>query len=213
MRQNRAFFAWRSATRSILARPGRATQVLPSFVARRRSWGSRPFAGLLPPAGGRAALLRGGRANPAVQRLGLLIPATRSRSAFLPVRAHVPFVPPHPPRLIFVGVTERLLENSSDLQKRSAGGLMASTSGLRSRLRSARPAPCGRSCDPALGFASRRVVGHVSPCIGPGSTPVSDHPSPDPPPAALAGDETYPLMGLRRGCSRERSAGCPPTGP
>jgi hypothetical protein len=31
-------------------------------------------------------------------------------STFLPVRAHVPFVPPLPPRLIFVGVTDRLLE-------------------------------------------------------------------------------------------------------
>ena len=42
------------------------------------------------------------------------------RSAFLPVRAHMPFVPPLPPRLIFVGVTDRLLE-INDLQKRSAG--------------------------------------------------------------------------------------------
>jgi hypothetical protein len=31
-------------------------------------------------------------------------------SAFLPVRAHVSFVPSLPPRLIFVGVTDRLLE-------------------------------------------------------------------------------------------------------
>jgi hypothetical protein len=41
-------------------------------------------------------------------------------SASLPVRAHVPFVPRASPRLIFVGVTDRLLEKR-DLQKRSAG--------------------------------------------------------------------------------------------
>ena len=52
----RAFFAWRSATRSSFARPGRTTQVLPFFVSRRPTalLGFDPFAGLLPQAGGRA---------------------------------------------------------------------------------------------------------------------------------------------------------------
>jgi len=69
----RAFFAWRSATRSSTALPGRATQVFPQFVARRRSWGStRPFAGLLPLPGGHATLAsRGGLAHTVVRPLDI----------------------------------------------------------------------------------------------------------------------------------------------
>jgi hypothetical protein len=113
---NRAFFAWRSATRlGLLALScgafyrrrtepsrclaGRRRSSLLLFAVRRRSWGSTtPFAGLLPQPGGHASLAsRGGHEHTVV-----LIAST-----FLPVRAHVPFVPPCPPRLIFVGVTDR----------------------------------------------------------------------------------------------------------
>ena len=52
-----------------------------------------------------------------------------SASTFLPVRAHVSFVPPLPPRVSFVGVTDRRVE-LHDLHKRSAGDAVASTSGL-----------------------------------------------------------------------------------
>jgi hypothetical protein len=77
-----------------------------------------PFAGLLPRTGGRTSQAR--RLNERVHRS---ISADMKRSfcsAFLPVRAHVSFVPLRPPRLIFVGVTDRLLEKR-DLQKRSTG--------------------------------------------------------------------------------------------
>jgi hypothetical protein len=49
----------------------------------------------------------------------------RVASTFLPVRAHVPFMPPLPPRLIFVGVTDRLLEltRSAKTIGRGCGGV------------------------------------------------------------------------------------------
>jgi hypothetical protein len=53
-----------------------------------------------------------------------------SASTFLPVRAHVPFVPLPPPRLIFVGVTDRLLEFNEICKSDRPGMRMASTSGL-----------------------------------------------------------------------------------
>jgi hypothetical protein len=132
---------------------------------------------------------------------------------------------PRPPRLIFVGVTDRLcvLEHPglgmlTDLQKRSAGVEVASTSGRRlpSAIRVAGPleAQVGPAIDPALGFAPCRVVGHAFDVHRPGSTP-SDHPPPEPPrPADFAGpDDAYPLMGFRRSspsrlresCSRRTS--------
>jgi hypothetical protein len=57
--------------------------------------GFSPFAGLLPQPGGHAAQVR--RLN-------------RS-AAFLPDRAHVPFVPAHPSRFVFVGMIGRRLGN------------------------------------------------------------------------------------------------------
>jgi len=61
----------------------------------------RPFADLIPTAGWTRHIASVAGSEHTV----VLAP-----SAFLPVRAHVPFVPPLPPRFIFVGVTDRLLE-------------------------------------------------------------------------------------------------------
>jgi len=58
--------------------------------------GVLPFAGLVPHSGGHAAQVR---------RLTRL-------ATFLPDRAHVPFVPAHPSRLIFVGMIGRRLGTS-----------------------------------------------------------------------------------------------------
>jgi hypothetical protein len=66
-----------------------------------------PFAGLLPQTGGLFALSR--VASDAAKSIRILR-GSFSNSAFLPVRAHVPFGASPPPRLIFVGVTDRLLE-------------------------------------------------------------------------------------------------------
>src|SRR4051812_5221713 len=92
-------------------------------------------------------------------------------AAFLPVRAHVPFAPPRPPRLIFVGVTDRLLELT-----RSAKAIGRGCEGIDfwAWTPVCDPLPrrtFGRSDDPALGFASCRVVGHVA-VHRPGSTPL-----------------------------------------
>jgi hypothetical protein len=109
-------------------------------------------------------------------------------------RAHVSFVPLVPPRLIFVGVTHAPRENG-DLQGVWAGDEVASTSGLRSRLRSARPAHVGRTSDPALGFASCRVGGHFLPCIRAVSTPLGSPASgKERPPNGSR--HPYPLVGL-----------------
>jgi hypothetical protein len=65
-----------------------------------------PFAGLIPLTGWTIPPDKSG---------GLAVISTRqstAASAFLPVRAHVSFVPRRPPRLIFVGVTDRLLEGT-----------------------------------------------------------------------------------------------------
>jgi hypothetical protein len=109
-------------------------------------------------------------------------------------RAHVSFVPLVPPRLIFVGVTHAPRENG-DLQGVWAGDEVASTSGLRSRLRSARPAHVGRTSDPALGFASCRVGGHLRPCIRAVSTPLGSPASgKERPPNGSR--HPYPLVGF-----------------
>jgi hypothetical protein len=92
-------------------------------------------------------------------------------AAFLSVRAHVSFGASTSAPIDFRR-GDRPPVGEQDLQKRSAGDSMASTSGLRSRLRSASPAAAlGRRSDPALGLASCRVVGHFS-VHRPGSTPV-----------------------------------------
>ena len=100
-----------------IALPGRTTQVFPSAFRRPTALLGFiiPFAGLIPQPGGHAETLAF-----ASRRTCGSTPLCSSASTFLPVRTHVPFVPPPPPRLIFVGVTDRLLE-LQDLQKRSAG--------------------------------------------------------------------------------------------
>jgi hypothetical protein len=88
--------------------------------------------------------------------------AAKPLATFLSDRAHVPFVPAHPSRFIFVGMIGRRL-GTSERKRRSTGDELASTSGLGSRLRSDSPAHTfGRGIDPALGFASCRVDGHES---------------------------------------------------
>jgi hypothetical protein len=82
---------------------------------------------------------------------------------FLSHRAHVPFVPGHPrPGLFSPGLTGRRLENTCDLKRRSVVRmirlrLLGFNSRLRSRARSTRS-----NADPALGFASCRVDGHMA---------------------------------------------------
>jgi hypothetical protein len=95
-----------------LARPGRATQVFPRPPPDGAPGVRVPFAGLIPPTGG-CATLRSLAVDRAAGSASVSADTghSRSSSAFLPVRAHVSFVPPHPPRLIFVGVTDRLLES------------------------------------------------------------------------------------------------------
>jgi hypothetical protein len=81
------------------------------------------------------------RLKPLTRRLNHL-------ATFLSDRAHVSFVPAHPPRLIFVGVIGRRL-GTRERKRRSIGDELASTSGLRSRLRSGSMAhvrPRNRSC-------------------------------------------------------------------
>jgi hypothetical protein len=105
---------------------------------------------------------------------------------------------PRPPRLIFVGVTDRLLEITAICKSDRPGMGMASTSGLRLpsavRLLGARSAEEAR---PALGFSSCRVIGHLSPCIGRARprlpiTRLRNIVAPH----SLTRDASYPLMGL-----------------
>jgi len=119
-------------------------------------------------------------------------------AAFLPVRAHLPFVPPASAPVYFRRGDRSPVGNHCDLQKQSAGDGVASTSGLRLpsavRLLGTRSAGETR---PALGFASCRVIGHLSPCIG--------RARPRLPiirlrniaaPHLLTRDDSYPLMGF-----------------
>jgi hypothetical protein len=111
--------------------------VLPSMTRPATLLGFTPFAGLLPRTGGHAAP----GLKPRSRRLNRL-------ATFLSDRAHVSFVPAHPPRLIFVGVIGRRL-GTRKRKRRSIGDELASTSGLGSRLRSAFAAhvrPRKRSC-------------------------------------------------------------------
>jgi hypothetical protein len=143
-----------------LARPGRATQVFPRPPPDGAP-GVRSLRRFSPADGWtrHAALPWRSIALPGQQVCLLRAGDSRSSSAFLPVRAHVSFVPPHPPRLIFVGVTDRLLENLAICKSDRPGMGWRRLLGFDSRLRSACPAPCGRTRDPALGFASCRVAG------------------------------------------------------
>jgi len=114
------------------SRPGRTSG--PSLVVRRRSWGSS---------------LR--RFNPA-----------SGGHASLHSRAHMPFAPSHLTRLIFVGVITPARWHLHRTRKGEwVWGLRRSTSGLRSRLRSAPAVIVATGRDPALGFASCRVRGHA----------------------------------------------------
>jgi hypothetical protein len=139
-------------------------------------------------------------------------PAWRAEPAFPPFRAHVPFAPPRPPRLIFVGVTRPFARGRSETlasvsrrAKDGSGLWWRSTSGLRSRLRSGPPMRFGP-------FTERRVDGPILPwAFGPlsglsgtvftcnrvGSTPrgspasgrLTSH-------AQLGGGPTHPLVGV-----------------
>jgi len=93
-----------------------------------------PFAGFIPPAG---------------------------EMTFLPPRAHVSLASRVPPRLVFVGVTDRLGKN--DGHARAVGRGFESLDFWASLPSAVRCVTHVRShSDPALGFASLRVVGHVS---------------------------------------------------
>jgi hypothetical protein len=92
-------------------------------------------------------------------------------SASLPVRAHVSFVPLRPPRLIFVGVTDRLLEGTRSAKAIGRG------CGWRRLLGFALPSAVRRS-----GTRSSRAtilpwalplagLSDTLPCIAPGPTP------------------------------------------
>jgi hypothetical protein len=163
---NRAFFAWRSATRSILgARPGRAVQA--SLVHRAGGAPGVP----IPSQVSSRNRVDAPRANEAAsvkfprRRFTAASEASRC-SAFLPVRAHVPFVPLGPPRLIFVGVADRLLEKRDICKSDRPGMEMASTSGLQlpSAVRSPAPVrPVERSC---LGLRLLQGWRALLPCIG-----------------------------------------------
>jgi len=90
-------------------------------------------------------------------------PAWRVEPAFPPFRAHVPFAPPRPPRLVFVGVTRLFARGRSETlasvsrrAKDGSGLWWRSTSGLRSRLRSGPPMRFGP-------FTERRVDGPILP--------------------------------------------------
>jgi hypothetical protein len=192
----RAFFAWRSGPVRGRARPGRATQVFP-----RSSPDGAPGVQSLRRFNPAAGWTTSHVLTPPIRRSQI----SRSRiSNFmgptsLPVRAHMPFVPPRPPRLIFVGVTDRLLETRS-AKAIGLGIRMASTSGLHSRLRSAPGATRGpreRSCLGLCLLQGCRALSRASAGLVPGL----DHQPPDsgPRPVRFVRDAlSYPLMGLRR---------------
>jgi len=80
-----------------------------------------------------------------------LIPRGGWSRRFRRIRAHVPFAPPRPPRLIFVGVIRLSPEDRSETlasvpirAKKRIGVVRRSASGLRSRLRSGSPTPSVR---------------------------------------------------------------------
>jgi hypothetical protein len=126
------------------SRPGRT--IGPSLIVRRRSWGSDP--------------------SQVCSRIGWghisAIPGPRA------VRA-TPF---HPINFRRADRARRVGYLIEPEKASGSGVLWRSTSGLRSRLRSAPAVIVAAGHVPALGFASCRVGGHVYSCIRPGSTPV-----------------------------------------
>jgi len=95
------------------------------------------------------------------------------RTAFLPVRAHVSFVPLIRPRLIFVGVTDRLLEDQMICKSDRPRDEMASTSGLRLPSVIRRPDPGVWPCAAILPWALPLAGfdGHDFAVHRPGSSP------------------------------------------
>jgi len=92
-----------------------------------------------------------------------LIPRGGWSRRFRRIRAHVPFAPPRPPRLILVGVIRLSPEDRSETlasvpirAKKRIGVVRRSASGLRSRLRSGPPMRFGP-------FTERRVDGPILP--------------------------------------------------
>jgi hypothetical protein len=167
---------------------------LPSFTAPAALLGFRSLRRFHPAAGWTRLRERGGFPKLPRRRFTAALQASRC-SAFLPVRAHVPFVPLGPPRLIFVGVTDRLLEKRETCKSDRPGMSWRRLLGFNSRLRSARRRQYGRSNDPALGFASCRVGGHC--CrASVGLDPESDHQPPERRRALFRPRRSYPLVGL-----------------
>ena len=162
-----------SATRAgRLSRPGRASRSFPQNLARRRSWGSTCPSQI-------CSRRPGDSASPWN-------------------RARVPFVPPRPPRLFFVGVTDPS-PHRGDPAEGSVGDKDASASGLQlpSAVRVRNPFKVPLRIDPALGFSSRRVAGHVRRASGrirlrPGSPASGDERR------STAVAFPNPLMGFRR---------------
>jgi hypothetical protein len=164
IRHDRAFFAWRSATRLEHCTAWPDDAGLPFslvVVVRRRSWGSSaPFAGLIPLSGGLITLASHDARSPKHT-----VALRASRRHFCRSGPTCRSCLPRPPRLIFVGVTDRLLDKH-DLQKRSAGDVDGVDFWALTPVCGPPPRRTfGRRRDPAMGFASCRVVGH-SPCIG-----------------------------------------------
>ena len=209
---NRAFFAWRSATRLELssAWSDDAGPSLLLSVVRRRSWGSTaPFAGLIPHPGGHSrhmdvAAWQVASSRRPTCRFGISAgpgPPVVRAPASAPIDFRRGDRPP-------VGVNEICKSDRPRMR-------MASTSGLHSRLRSiSRAARLATRNDPALGFASCRVVGHVA-AHRSGLDPAADHQPPEPGAVnSFAARDSYPLMGLPTSFpSRAISASCSPGSP
>jgi hypothetical protein len=195
---DRAFFAWRSATRSTSC--GLAGRRRSSLVRRPTALlGFVPFAGLIPPTGGRATLrCLGGRSRAAGSAS---VPAACRRFTIeLGISAgpgpRVVRAPASAP-IDFRRGDRPPVGESSDLQKRSAGDGVASTSGLRLPSAIRLPGtvwPDARSC---LGLCLLQGCGHISTCIGPGSTPVPIiNPRTRDAGNSFARGDSYPLMGF-----------------
>jgi ribosomal protein S14 len=131
---------FRYAVQTSTALPDDYSSFLPLFLARRRSWVLLPFAGLFPRMGG---------------------------WHFCPSGPTCRFDAARPPRLIFVGVTDRPGWNATreSCERRSAGDLVFGVAfdfWALTPICDPHPPACGRRTDPALGFASCRVCGRES---------------------------------------------------
>jgi hypothetical protein len=160
-----------------------------------------PFAGLLPQPGGRVTRASAQRTSGT--------PSCSSWSTFLPVRAHVPFVPLTSAPIDFRRGDRSPVGGNTICKSDRPGMWMASTSGLR--LPSAVRRPGARLAGQtilALGFASCRVVGHVA-VHRPGSTPLPITSLRNTGRTTLfAAGDSYPLMGLLDVPSHHARAGC-----